>query len=190
MICKNFKRKEQKKCLINVGSRTWGVLGQLFKKSSLRPLALDIDTEKYTPCNKIILKSKKSKKSRSKKMKTYIPKDTQRQSPEDLLNSREKSILIVGKPGIGKTIVVQQMLPHWAERDDRKLDFMFYFDENTLSNTSTTVSLETLLLRTFLMSNPQIRENAEEILQYLQEYSERVTTMFLMESEIFRTTRF
>ncbi|XP_053494837.1 uncharacterized protein LOC128616285 [Ictalurus furcatus] len=152
--------------------------GKVQENFTFIPLVLDTDTEKNTPHNKIILKSKKSKKSRSKKMRAYIPKDTQRKSPEDLLNSEEKSILIVGKPGIGKTTVVQQMLHHWAERHDRNLDFMFYFDENTLSNTSTIVSLEHLLLQTVLMSNPQLKDNVEEILHYLQEYSERVTIIF------------
>ncbi|XP_053494838.1 uncharacterized protein LOC128616286 [Ictalurus furcatus] len=111
-------------------------------------------------------------------MRAYIPKDTQRKSPEDLLNSEEKSILIVGKPGIGKTTVVQQMLHHWAERHDPNLDFMFYFDENTLSNISTIVGLEHLLLSKVLMSNPQFKDNVEEILHYLQEYSEKVTIVF------------
>ncbi|XP_053539898.1 uncharacterized protein LOC108272987 isoform X13 [Ictalurus punctatus] len=152
--------------------------GKVQENFTFIPLVLDTDTEKNTPHNKIILKSKKSKKSRSKKLRAYIPRDTQRKSPEDLLNSEEKSILIVGKPGIGKTTVVQQMLHHWAERHDPNLDFMFYFDENTLSNTSTTVSLEHLLLSKVLMSNPQLKDNAEEILHYLQEYSERVTIVF------------
>ncbi|KAI5621728.1 hypothetical protein C0J50_18785 [Silurus asotus] len=142
------------------------------------PLVLDTNTEKNTPYNKIKLKSKKCKKARSKKMKAYIPRDTQGKSPEELLKSREKNILIVGKPGIGKTTVVKQMLHHWAERNDRTLDFMFYFDENTLSNTSAAVTLEELLLSTFFRSNPQMKENVEEIMQYLQEYSERVTIVF------------
>ncbi|XP_053087402.1 uncharacterized protein LOC113523970 [Pangasianodon hypophthalmus] len=152
--------------------------GKVQKNFTFIPLVLDTDTEKNTPHNKIMLKRKKSKKSRSKKMKAYIPRDTRGKSPEDLLNSREKSILIVGKPGIGKTAVVQQMLHHWAERHDRNLDFVFYFDESTLPNTSTIVSLENLLLSTFLMSNPQLKESVEEISQYLQEYSERVTIVF------------
>ncbi|XP_047672687.1 uncharacterized protein LOC113650479 isoform X11 [Tachysurus fulvidraco] len=152
--------------------------GRLQKNFTFIPLVLDTETENNTPRNKITLKSKKSKKSRSKKMKSYIPKDTQTKSPEDLVNSSEKSILIVGKPGIGKTTVVQQMLHHWAERSDRNLDFMFYFDENTLTNISTTESLENLLLSKYLMSNPQLKENAEEILQYLQEYSDSVTIVF------------
>ncbi|XP_060720784.1 uncharacterized protein LOC132842134 [Tachysurus vachellii] len=147
-------------------------------KFAFIPLVLDTETENNKPHNKITLKSKKSKMSRLKKMKSYIPKDTQRKSPEDLLNSSEKSILIVGKPGIGKTAVVQQMLHHWAERSDRNLDLMFYFDENTLSNISTTESLENLLLSKYLMLNPQLKENAEEILQYLQEYSDSVTIVF------------
>lgn len=148
------------------------------KNFTFTPLVLDTDKEKNTPHNKIILKSKKSKKPRSKKMKAYIPRDTERKSPEDLLTSREKRILIVGKAGIGKTTVVQQMLHHWVEKDVRNLDFMFYFDENTLSNTSATVSLDKLLLSSFLKSNPQPKENAEEVSQYLQEYSERVTIIF------------
>ncbi|GAA6086264.1 uncharacterized protein LOC113650479 isoform X1 [Tachysurus ichikawai] len=151
---------------------------RLQKNFTFIPLVLDTDTENNKPRNKITLKSKKSKKPRSKKMKSYIPKDTQRKSPEDLLNRSEKSILIVGKPGIGKTTVVQQMLHHWAERSDRNLDFMFYFDENTLSNISTTESLENLLLSKYLMLNPQLKENAEEILQYLQEHSDSVTIVF------------
>ncbi|XP_053346493.1 uncharacterized protein LOC128516202 [Clarias gariepinus] len=142
------------------------------------PLVLDTDTQKNKPCNKILLKSKKAKKPRSKKMKAYIPRDTHQKSHEDLFNSREQNILIVGKPGIGKTTVVQQMLHHWAERHDRKLDFMFYFDENTLSNTSNVVSFKNLLLDPFLMSNPQLKDNADEIVQYLQEYSDRVTIVF------------
>ncbi|XP_027014692.2 uncharacterized protein LOC113650499 [Tachysurus fulvidraco] len=147
-------------------------------KFAFIPLVLDTETENNTPRNKITLKSKKSKMFRLKKMKSYIPKDTQTKSPEDLVNSSEKSILIVGKPGIGKTTVVQQMLHHWAERSDRNLDFMFYFDENTLTNISTTESLENLLLSKYLMSNPQLKENAEEILQYLQEHSDSVTIVF------------
>ncbi|KAI5087422.1 hypothetical protein C0J45_22821 [Silurus meridionalis] len=142
------------------------------------PLVLDTNTEKNTPYNKFKLKSKKCKKARSKKMKAYIPRDTQGKSPEELLKSREKNILIVGKPGIGKTTVVKQMLHYWAERNDRTLDFMFYIDENTLSNTSAAVTLEELLLSTFFRSNPQMKKNAEEIMQNLQEHSERVTIVF------------
>ncbi|XP_053539911.1 uncharacterized protein LOC108272973 isoform X2 [Ictalurus punctatus] len=152
--------------------------GKVQENFTFIPLVLDTDTETNTPHNKIALKRKKSKKSRSKKMRAYIPRDTQRKSPEDLLNSREKSILIVGKPGIGKTTVVQQMLHHWAERHDPNLDFMFYFDENTLSNISTIVGLEHLLLSKVLMSNPQLKDNVEEFLHYLQEYSEKVTIVF------------
>ncbi|KAI5087421.1 hypothetical protein C0J45_22820 [Silurus meridionalis] len=142
------------------------------------PLVLDTNTTKYTPHNKVKLKSKKSKKPRTKKMKAYIPRDTQGKSPEDLLNSKDKNILIVGKPGIGKTTVVKQMLHHWAKRNDRTLDFMFYFDENTLSNTSAAVTLEELLLSTFFISDMEMKTHAEEIMQYLQEYSERVTIVF------------
>ncbi|KAK2864825.1 hypothetical protein Q7C36_003979 [Tachysurus vachellii] len=175
----NYLKTKTKQILLQRWSQSLRFYGgRLQKNFTFIPLVLDTDTEKNKPRNKITLKSKKSKKSRSKKMKSYIPKDTQRKSPEDLLNSSEKSILIVGKPGIGKTTVVQQMLHHWAERSDRNLDFMFYFDENTLSNISTTENLENLLLSKYLMLNPQLKENAEEILQYLQEHSDCVTIVF------------
>ncbi|KAF5880832.1 protein NLRC5-like, partial [Clarias magur] len=166
ILCQQWKQRQ----------RLYGVKVQ--ENFPFIPLVLDTDTVKNEPCNKILLKSKKSKKPRSKKMKAYIPRDTHQKSHEDLFNSREQNILIVGKPGIGKTTVIQQMLHHWAERQDRKLDFMFYFDENTLSNTSNVVNFENLLLGTFLMSNPELKDNADEIVQYLQEYSEKVTVVF------------
>ncbi|KAF5891423.1 protein NLRC5-like, partial [Clarias magur] len=166
ILCQQWKQRQ----------RLYGVKVQ--ENFPFIPLVLDTDTVKNESCNKILLKSKKSKKPRSKKMKAYIPRDTHQKSHEDLFNSREQNILIVGKPGIGKTTVIQQMLHHWAERHDRKLDFMFYFDENTLSNTSNVVNFENLLLGTFLMSNPELKDNADEIVQYLQEYSEKVTVVF------------
>ncbi|KAI4904738.1 hypothetical protein NFI96_004192 [Prochilodus magdalenae] len=152
--------------------------GKAQEKFTYIPLVLDTDTEKNNLHNKIIFKSKKSKKPRSKKMRSYIPKDTLRKSPEDLLDSQEKSILLVGKPGIGKTTAVRQMLYLWAERQDKDLDFMFYLDKNTLMNIPATPNLENLLLDTFVMQHPHIREKAGEITQYLQEYSEKVTIIF------------
>ncbi|KAI4898556.1 hypothetical protein NFI96_017916, partial [Prochilodus magdalenae] len=152
--------------------------GKTQEKFIYIPLVLDTDTEKNKLHNKIIFKSKKSKKPRSKKMRSYIPKDTLRKSPEDLLDSQEKSILLVGKPGIGKTTAVRQMLYLWAERQDKDLDFMFYLDKNTLMNIPATPNLENLLLDTFVMQHPHIREKAGEITQYFQEYSEKVTIIF------------
>ncbi|KAL6460696.1 hypothetical protein MHYP_G00306620 [Metynnis hypsauchen] len=151
--------------------------GNAKQKFTYIPLVLDIDKEKNKPHNKVIHKSKKSKKPRGKKLRSYIPKDTCRNSPEDLLNSQEKSILLVGKPGIGKTTAVKQMLYLWAERHDENLDFMFYFDKNMLTNIATS-NLQNLLLDTLIMSNADLRLKAEEITQYLEDYSEKVTIIF------------
>ncbi|XP_072531232.1 uncharacterized protein [Salminus brasiliensis] len=147
------------------------------EKFTYIPVVLDTDTENNTSQNKIALKNKKSKKPRSKKMRSYIPRDTSKKSPEDLLNSKEKSILLVGKPGIGKTTVVKQMLHLWTERCDRSLDFMFYLDDNILSNDSTISTLENLLLFDTVLPNA-LRKKTEEILEYLQENSEKVTIIF------------
>ncbi|XP_036421378.1 uncharacterized protein LOC118804866 [Colossoma macropomum] len=152
--------------------------GNAKQKFTYIPLVLDTNTEKNKPHNKIIHKSKKSKKPRGKKLRSYIPKDTCRYSPEDLLNSQEKSILLVGKPGIGKTTAVKQMLYFWAERHDDNLDFMFYFDKNMLMNIPTTSNLQSLLLDSLIMSNADLRQKAEEITQYLEDYSEKVTIIF------------
>uniref|UniRef100_A0AAR2M1E7 CARD domain-containing protein n=1 Tax=Pygocentrus nattereri TaxID=42514 RepID=A0AAR2M1E7_PYGNA len=151
--------------------------GNAKQKFTYIPLVLDRDTEKNKPHNKVIHKSKKSKKPRGKKLRSYIPKDTCRNTPEDLLNSQEKSILLVGKPGIGKTTAVKQMLYFWAERHDENLDFMFYFDKNVLTNIATS-NLQSLLLDTLIMSNADLRQKAEEITQYLEDYSEKVTIIF------------
>ncbi|XP_036421955.1 NACHT, LRR and PYD domains-containing protein 1b allele 4-like [Colossoma macropomum] len=152
--------------------------GTAQEKFTYIPLVLDTDTEKNKSLNKITLKSNKSKKPRSKKLRSYIPQDTYKKSPKDLLDSQEKSILLVGKPGIGKTSVVRQMLYLWIERHDKKHDFMFYFDKNILSNISNISNLENLLLDTFLMSNAHLREKTGEITQYPQEHSENVTLIF------------
>ncbi|XP_043101358.1 uncharacterized protein LOC122349396 isoform X2 [Puntigrus tetrazona] len=75
------------------------------------PLVMDTDSSTVAKLKKI----KGCKKSRSKKLKTYIPTAKKMLSPKDLLTNDEKSILLVGKPGVGKTTVALEILRLWTE---------------------------------------------------------------------------
>ncbi|KAM3864854.1 protein NLRC5-like [Diretmus argenteus] len=125
-----------------------------------------------------IYKTKKSKKIRPNKLSTYIPMDEQGISPSDLLTTDDKNILLVGKPGIGKTAVTHQMLKLWAERDNKELDYMFYFDMRETSDiTSSTKSLEDLLFSVFTEPDED-KDGKDEVLQDIRKYSENVTIIF------------
>ncbi|KAI3366168.1 hypothetical protein L3Q82_009991, partial [Scortum barcoo] len=116
------------------------------------------------------LKNKKSKLSRPKKLRMYVPEAKPEISPSDLLKT-DKNILLVGKPGIGKTALLHEMLKLWAERD-KELDYMFYFDMREISNSIT--RLEDLLFCAFSESD----EGKEEVLQDMKRNSDNVTIIF------------
>ncbi|XP_076873906.1 uncharacterized protein LOC143523348 isoform X3 [Brachyhypopomus gauderio] len=139
------------------------------------PLVLDTDADLNSAQNKIKIKNRKCKKCRPKKLKSFIPVQTHKLSPEDLLCSHEKEILVIGKPGIGKTAVVLQMLSLWSSKDSRKLDYMFYFDESTFTTISNLISLESLLFDMYLKP---LEKNRKEVLQDIEENSENVIIMF------------
>uniref|UniRef100_A0A3Q3MIE9 Si:ch211-108d22.2 n=1 Tax=Labrus bergylta TaxID=56723 RepID=A0A3Q3MIE9_9LABR len=111
--------------------------------------------------------------SRPKKLKTYIPEDRQEISPSDLLKTN-KNILLVGKPGIGKTALSHEILKLWAERDSRELEYMFYFDMRERSLVRDGMSLEELLFSAY--SEPD--EDKEEVFQDIKKYSDNVTVVF------------
>ncbi|XP_036403577.1 nucleotide-binding oligomerization domain-containing protein 2-like [Megalops cyprinoides] len=133
-------------------------------------LVLDTDVNEISK----ISKSKKYKKSRQKKLKTFIPIDKRGLSPEYLLKTHEKKILLMGKPGIGKTTVAQQVLSLWAEREDRELNYMFYFDERSFSNISKPINLRSLLFDIYLKPT----ESSDEVLQDIEENSENIVMVF------------
>ncbi|XP_076022053.1 uncharacterized protein LOC143012674 isoform X2 [Genypterus blacodes] len=141
-------------------------------KLSYTPLVLDTQG-KVTASKLKNLKSKKSKKTRLKKLKSYIP-NKEEFSLNDLLKTTEKKILLVGKPGIGKTATVHQMLKLWAEKDDRELDYMFYFDMRETSHITEGMSLEQLLFNVFLEPD----QGKEEVLQDIKRNSDAVTIFF------------
>ncbi|CAB1327189.1 unnamed protein product, partial [Coregonus sp. 'balchen'] len=138
---------------------------------SYTPLVLDTDV--HSSLSKIKVKSKRCKKARPKKLKSFIPMAKQETSPADLLRTAEKKILLFGKPGIGKTTVAHQMLNLWAEKDHRELDYMFYFDVRDISHRKP-MSLEDLLFNMY--SEP--KKSKEEVLQDIKENSENVVIIF------------
>ncbi|XDV11806.1 hypothetical protein PO909_000632 [Leuciscus waleckii] len=133
-----------------------------------------LDPVMKTPQSKIKWKNKKCKKLRPKKLRAYIPTEQQALSPEDLLRCQEKNILLIGKPGIGKTTVVQEMLHLWAEKDNRKLDYMFYFDESVLSGSSND-DLESILFKVYLKP---MEKDRKDVFQDIEENSENVVIVF------------
>ncbi|XP_068575513.1 uncharacterized protein [Cebidichthys violaceus] len=164
-----LKSKAQKK-----SNQFWTANKNLFEgndKPDLSYTSLVLDTQNISSPVKVKnFKSKKGKKSRPKKLRTYIPDNKAETSPSDLLKTG-RNILLVGKPGIGKTAVTHQMLKLWAERDNEELDYMFYFDMREKSDIK---NLEDLLFGAF--SEPD--EGKEEVLQDIKNNSGNVTLIF------------
>uniref|UniRef100_A0A8C1NFI1 Uncharacterized protein n=1 Tax=Cyprinus carpio TaxID=7962 RepID=A0A8C1NFI1_CYPCA len=169
--CKNYQKqlkdKAKEKCFFKYLLKTQG-------NFSFIPLVLETDSEVKSPQCKINLKSKKCKKLRPKKLRAYIPNEGQALSPEDLLRWQDKNILIIGKPGVGKTTVVQEMLRLWGEKDGREIDYMFYFDQSVLAHSSV-ASLEALLFDVY--SKP-MEKDRKEVFQDIEENSENVVIVF------------
>ncbi|XP_059358992.1 nucleotide-binding oligomerization domain-containing protein 2-like [Carassius carassius] len=140
---------------------------------SFTPLVIKTDSVIHTQY-KIKLKIKKCKKLRPKKLRAYNPNEEKELSPDDLLRWPDKNILIIGKPGVGKTSVVQEMLRLWAEKGDRQIDYMFYFDQSVLAHSSV-ASLESLLFEVY--SKP-MEEDKKDIFQDIEENSENVVIVF------------
>ncbi|KAM9398711.1 uncharacterized protein ACWYII_031249 isoform 11-T13 [Salvelinus alpinus] len=139
---------------------------------SYTPLVLDTDVP--SSLSKIETKSKRCKKARPKKLKSFIPMAKQETSPADLLKTPMRRILLFGKPGIGKTAVAHQMLNLWAQKDHRELDYMFYFDVRDISPSTNPMRLEDLLFNMY--SEPE--ESREEVLQDIKKNSENVVIIF------------
>ncbi|XP_052418802.1 uncharacterized protein LOC127963125 isoform X7 [Carassius gibelio] len=140
---------------------------------SFTPLVIKTDSVMHIQY-KIKLKNKKLKKLRPKKLRVYNPNEGQALSPEDLLRWPDKNILIIGKPGVGKTSVVQEMLRLWAEKGGRQIDYMFYFDQSVLAHSSV-ASLESLLFEVY--SKP-MEEDKKYIFQDIEENSDNVVVVF------------
>uniref|UniRef100_A0AAZ1X797 NACHT domain-containing protein n=1 Tax=Oreochromis aureus TaxID=47969 RepID=A0AAZ1X797_OREAU len=145
------------------------------KQTSLSYTSLVLDTQGQASASKIKKsKIKKSRKLRTKKLKAYIPEDKPGASPSELLKTYERKILLVGKPGTGKTAVVHQMLKLWSEKDNRDLDYMFYFDMRETPNITEVHKLEDLLFTVFCEPD----EGKDEVLEDIKNNADSVTIIF------------
>uniref|UniRef100_A0A672YZL5 Uncharacterized LOC115415582 n=1 Tax=Sphaeramia orbicularis TaxID=375764 RepID=A0A672YZL5_9TELE len=170
--CHNFQNRLKSKAQ-KLYQKFWMSKKNLCRPNlSYSPLVLDTQG---IPCPSKIkkLKTKKSKMSRPKKLRTYVPEETVRISPSDLMKTN-KPVLLVGKPGIGKTAVVLEMLRLWTERDDADLDYMIYFDMREDSHFKTAMKLQDLLFSEFSQSD----EDRDEVLRDIMKNSENVTMIF------------
>ncbi|XP_039857981.1 protein NLRC5-like [Simochromis diagramma] len=145
------------------------------KQSSLSYTSLVLDTQEQASLSKIKKsKIKKSRKLRPKKLKMYIPEDKEGTSPSELLKTYERRILLVGKPGTGKTAVAHQMLKLWSEENNKYLDYLFYFDMREKPNLTEVHKLEDLLFIKF--SEPD--EGKDEVLEDIKNNADSVTIIF------------
>uniref|UniRef100_A0AAZ1XC23 NACHT domain-containing protein n=1 Tax=Oreochromis aureus TaxID=47969 RepID=A0AAZ1XC23_OREAU len=145
------------------------------KETSLSYTSLVLDTQGQASASKIKKsKIKKSRKLRTKKLKAYIPEDKQGASPSELLKTYERKFLLVGKPGTGKTAVVHQMLKLWSEKDNKDLDYMFYFDMRETPNITEVHKLEDLLFSVFCEPD----EGKDEVLKDIKDNADSVTIIF------------
>lgn len=166
----DLKNKAQK-ILENHTEQINFVFGRnIVKTFSYTPVVLGTQGQRYAEPEKIKQKRKKYKKSRPKKLCAYIPKSKPQLSPDDLLKCNEQMILLVGKPGIGKTTVTLEMINLWTKMENFKPNYLFYFDETTLSGMSSPVDLESLLFGAYV--EPYL--NREEVLEDIKENSECV----------------
>ncbi|XP_047210644.1 uncharacterized protein LOC124861166 [Girardinichthys multiradiatus] len=157
-----------------LSEKFWRTSKNLFEENKNPDLSytkLVLDTkEKISPSKIKKFKTKISKLSRPKKLRTYVPENKPEISPSDLLKT-DKNILLVGKPGIGKTALSHEMLRLWTERDDKELDYMFYFDMREMINILPTMSLEDLLFTAYIEPD----KGKDEIFQDMKTNSDNVT---------------
>lgn len=176
--CESYRRKLRLKAKEVVQAKWERSLSFLKDKAAWKTftyIPLVLNTEKSDLYK---IKNKAYKKSREKKLKTYIPSNKENLTPDYLLNSNEKKILLVGKPGIGKTTVVEQVLSIWSENERYQDGYMFYFDEPTMrsmSHSSQPSRIKSLLFDRYV--NPE-RGQEDEVLRDILENSENVTVVF------------
>ncbi|XP_061571360.1 uncharacterized protein LOC133424841 [Cololabis saira] len=172
--CHKYQRKLKEKAQ-KISKKFWSGNKDVFggnKKPDLSYTSLVLDKEECEEPSKIKrFKSKKSKMRRPKKLKTYIPENKGEMSPGVLLKTH-KNILLVGKPGIGKTAVICEMLRLWAESENEELDYMFYFDMREVTQMKI-MTLEDLLFNAYIKPD----EGKDEVLQDIEKISDNVTVM-------------
>ena len=102
--------------------------------------------------------------------------------PEDILNHENKNILIVGRPGIGKTLCCTKILRDWASNKvfhktpDNKIHFdAAFFVKFRRFNAATDLSLRELLTRSAYSPRHELDE---QVWNYILENPQKVLLIF------------
>ena len=122
---------------------------------------------------------------RRQKLEVYTRsggENTTPRGPEDILNHENKNVLIVGRPGIGKTLCCTKLLRDWAfnkvfhESSDDKIHFdAAFFIKFRAFNAATDLSLRELLTSSEHSRSDHIDD---EVWNYILENPQRVLLIF------------
>ncbi|XP_066028445.1 NACHT, LRR and PYD domains-containing protein 3-like [Pocillopora verrucosa] len=123
---------------------------------------------------------------RQEKMKVYArsseTKNTTPRGPEDILNHENKNVLIVGRPGIGKTLCCTKLLRDWAfnkvfhDSPDAKIHFdATFFIKFRAFNAAPDLSLRELLT---LSEHSPSNHMDDEVWSYILDNPQRVLIIF------------
>ncbi|XP_074775124.1 MHC class II transactivator [Athene noctua] len=85
-----------------------------------------------------------------------------------------KVIVVLGKAGMGKSILVQKICQDWSNGEYSQFEFVFWFDCKQLSLTEKQYSLKDLLLEFFV--KPQ--EGSKEVFEYILQNPAKVLLIF------------
>ncbi|NWX19909.1 C2TA protein, partial [Aegotheles bennettii] len=85
-----------------------------------------------------------------------------------------KVIVVLGKAGMGKSILVQKICQDWSNGEFSQFEFVFWFDWNQISSPEKQYSLKDLLLEFFV--KPQ--EGSKEIFEYILQNPAKVLLVF------------
>ena len=109
-------------------------------------------------------------------------KNTTPRGPEDILNNENKNVLIVGRPGIGKTLCCTKLLRDWAfnkvfhESSDDKIHFdAAFFIKFRAFNAAPDLSLRELLTSS---EHSPSNHMDDEVWNYILENPQRVLIIF------------
>ena len=113
---------------------------------------------------------------RGKQLKEYPPdaKDCQFAKPEDILDETHKHVLVVGRPGIGKTLLSTKVLRLWASGEAFNADFnVVFLVKFWRFNHDSTLSLRELLAK-----GETLQSLDDSVWEFVQHQSTKVLLIF------------
>ena len=115
--------------------------------------------------------------NREEQLKVYPPskKTAKPISREEIIDGENKKILVVGRPGIGKTLFLTKWIRDWASgKAFNNFDFLFFLKFRKFNAEEKPLSLRDLLLR----SEYSETELSDQVLNHICENPERVLILF------------